>query len=288
MNLHLYRKTRTLFQIRLPYFLNSLKNHIYSMYLAAKYKPYYRNRLKQINQSTATDNNPLYITLGKVEFYDLLPVYTNLLEKFLGSSSKHLFVSDKFDERCPSAIVINKPFRWLLLDILSHHVDSPYIILLHLDYFLLAPIDQNRIKSACKIMDSHKHIDFIQLARNCGELHRESFDEEYNYSDDSSELFFNMQVRIWRRSSLFKLFIRTRFNNISNERLFSQSARHLGFQGLISKLPVPSSETCLNNAIYPYIATALNARKWRKSFAPVLQPLLNNHEINPDDRGWTI
>lgn len=135
-------------------------------------------------------------------------------------------------------------------------------------------------------MDIDGQIDFIQLACNCGEIQGKAYNEAYDYLDESSDLFFNTQVRIWRRASLFKLFVSTPYNDISSERLFSNTARTLGLRGLIHNLPAPPSETCINNPIYPYMATALNARKWRRYYATALVPLLDSFSFDPNVRGW--
>ena len=56
-----------------------------------------------------------------------------------------------------------------MLDLLDRHIHSEYIVLLHLDYFLIEPADIDFITNACDLMNLDHEIDFIQLASNCGE-----------------------------------------------------------------------------------------------------------------------
>lgn len=280
------RKFRTLFKISLPAIANDLFVEIHSISLFLRSYLHYRQYLNRISCDSELVSNLQFVTLGRVEFYDLLPIYTNLLDKNLTFPCNHTFVSDHYSDLCPQALVINKPFRWLVLELLERHIYSKYVVLLHLDYFLLSPVDRSFMEHCCNIMDLDNNIDFIQLARNVGEIDANSYDTNFNYLDDSSDLFFNMQVRIWRRSSLFRLFLSTSYNDISKERYYSRTCRSLGMQGIIPKLQSPNSEFCFNNIVYPYMATALNARKWRRSFITVLQPLLKSHFIDPEVRGW--
>ena len=152
---------------------------------------------------------PEFVTLGKDEFLDLYPIYSHLLNSNLPSSFRHTYVSDIKNQVCPSALIINKPFRWTMLDLLDRHIHSEYIVLLHLDYFLVEPADIDFITNACDLMNLDHEIDFIQLASNCGEKRLRSYNHQFDYFDESSDLFFNMQVRIWRRSSLIRFFVNT-------------------------------------------------------------------------------
>lgn len=280
------RKASTLFKIRIPAKVKAVVVEIHSCVLSIRYLRYYRQYLKTISNDKCLTPCIHLVTLGKDEFYDLFPIYSNLLNQNIPSSVFHTFVSDRYNNVCPSALVINKPFRWLVLQLLERHIHSKYIIFLHLDYFLMSQVDQMRLQEACNILDNDNKIDFIQLACNVGEIHGSSYNQDYNWLDESSSLFFNMQVRIWRHSSLFKLFVNTRYNSISNEVNFSRTCRRLGFRGLIHRFPSPPSETCINNVVFPYMATALNARMWRSSFAGSLTPLLNDYNIDPELRGW--
>lgn len=282
----LLRKLRTLFLARVPSIATTVQCQTYSFLLERRFLKAYQSRLSTINNDIDPKVLIHFLTLGRVEFYDALPVYTHLLNTFLGSSWSHTYIADRNDDRCPSALVSRRPFRWLLLDILDRYVNSKYVTLLHLDYFLLAPVNHDLLQKACMTMDLDDQIDFIQLACNCGEIFSKAYNEDFFYLDDSSELFFNMQVRIWRRASLFKLFVHTSYNDISCEKLYSISSRRLGLRGLIHNLPSPPKETCINNPIYPYMATALNARKWRQKYAPILIPLLHSFSIDPNVRGW--
>lgn len=141
----LLRKARTLFNERLPSIARSLQIEAYSFFLWICLFRRYRRRLSLSNNDPVATDLLHFLTLGRVKFYDLLPVYTHLLNRHLNPSWRHTFISDRIDQRCPSALVNNRPFRWLMLDILDLHVHSKYVVLLHLDYFLMAPVNQELI-----------------------------------------------------------------------------------------------------------------------------------------------
>ena len=282
----LSRKLRTLIFIRLPLLFKHLRVQFISIYFSFCYLPGYARNFKSCDPQAVGNKLLEFVTLGKDEFLDLYPIYSHLININLPPAFGHTYVSDLRNQVCPSAVVINKPFRWTILELLDKHIYSKYVVLLHLDYFLIGPIDVDILDNACNLLNQDDEIDFIQLASNCGEKRLHPYNSQYDYFDESSDLFFNMQVRIWRRSSLFQLFINTPFNDISDERNYSRTCRKLGFKGLIHNFPSPSASTCINNPIYPYIATALNSRKWRASFSNILRPLLESHDIDPTYRGW--
>ena len=292
--MHLLRKARTLVFVVIPRVITAKCIYLYSYLIGPVYTYVYKAKLHQKilcqhtrSQAIETIQPIHFVTLARTEFYDLLPIYQDLLSRYLPHCFSHTYVSNRRHPLLPEALVFRQPFKWNILNLLANHVTTKYICLLHLDYFLLAPVQHQTIINHCQLMDHDNRIDFIQLAINCGEKRSLPYSKHFDWLDEASPLFFNMQVRLWRVTSLMKLMLATKYCRLEHETMYSLTLKDLGQRGLIHNNFSQSDDSSINNAIYPYMATALNARKWRKSFETTLLPLLTSFNVDPSIRGWT-
>lgn len=230
-----------------------------------------------------------FLTIARDDFSDLYHPYLYLFEKFVPVECRHNIITNAPNNAVPEALISRRSFKLNILEFLLNKSTKDYITLMHLDYFMVGPIDLIAISRAIEVMEKDSEIDFVQISRDIGEVISEKvYDENFSYLDSNSDSFFSMQARIWRKESLFALISGCHFCAIDHEVARSKVSSSLGQTGLIfSRFRHPfSTDKCANNDIFPHIATALNASKWRRQWRKCLNPLFIKFGIDPSKRGW--
>ncbi len=297
-----FRKLRTLLSVRVP---KILKNSCIEAFATLDYVCFYflnQSAIRNLLSYSAEDKSDYFgdkacnvyeylefVTIAREDFSDLYQPYLGSLRKYLSSEFIHSVVTNASNGCVPCAYVLRRSFKLNLLRFLLNFSQRKYIILMHLDYFLVGPVDVSRLGLAIRVMEEDPAVDFIQFAKNVGErVANKKYNDDYNYLRSESELFFNMQVRIWRKRSLFKLISSHRSALIADERGRSRTCHLLGMNGLIdnSVHTVSRQFDQGNNQVVPYLATALCNKKWPLKYKTILMPIFDQYNINPLARGW--
>lgn len=164
------------------------------------------------------------------------------------------------------------------------NIESKYILLMLEDYIPYAECDIQFIEQTIDKMNSNDSIGFVRLIQSgAGKLC--DFDNDLYIISPDEPYFFSTQATIWRRDLLLKLVSTVEIKSVRNEPETSPHLKQLGLLGLCVKARGKVVGGHFDSVCFPYIATACVAGKWNMSEYPILGPLLQSYNIDPNVRG---
>jgi hypothetical protein len=225
------------------------------------------------------------ITYSHDKCKDLHLPYITRLKRFFPSLSNHMLMSNESGPLIDFVYRDGDPHYNQMIQCLSEIKDD-FIIYSQEDYILFDDVNFMKIEEYVDILSKNDQLHFIRLIMSGVGNSTRSFNTELSYVDRYSPYFFSTQVTIWKRSSLVKMFERSKSKSIFDEPHNSKFLRELSFEGLYTTKLGTATGAHHNSLIYPYIATALVKGKWNVSEYPKeLEELFYDHKINKNIRG---
>ncbi len=159
--------------------------------------------------------------------------------------------------------------RWAL-----EKVDTDIILYMQEDYFLNAPVDNQKVEHYVKYMNENNNISCIQLTIAGipdGDVANEK--EYLNYSNSDYFCYVCCQASLWKKQVLLEL-IRDHESAWNFEWYGSKRAKYIG----LKFLTVDHEWLRDGNHIIPYVATGIIGGKWNKKIIE----LFEKHDIKVD------
>jgi hypothetical protein len=158
--------------------------------------------------------------------------------------------------------------------------------------FLYGTPNVSALKNILKLLaTANSPLDYVRLIRG-GRYIGTAIPKNWKFSRmyRLSPWLLSVQPSFWRREVLLKLVTEMAGKNIWEFESAGQKVfRRLGIRGAtVNQKGIRRGKYHWDNAIYPFVATAIVKGKWNKSeYGDVLEPILEANGINPELRGTT-
>jgi hypothetical protein len=268
----------------------AVNNHLLHKYFFLETGLYQRSKFTSDFRDVA---NVLYT---HTDYDDVWPAFFAQQEKFLGPLRENFIFLNKYSDKVPShwtQVLYSDTASYT--ERLSHcleQIDSEVILFQHEDMFLYATPNVSALTKILKLLStSPSRLDYVRFIRG-GRYFGSAIPGNWKFSRmfKLSPWLLSVQPSFWRREAMLKLVSELEGKNIwefesAGQRVF----RRLGIRGAtINQKGTRRGKYHWDNAIYPFVATAIVKGKWNISeYRDVLEPILESSAIDPEIRGTT-
>lgn len=169
-------------------------------------------------------------------------------------------------------------------------VKQNYVIYAQEDFFLYDKVDYKKIIQLKDILDNSNY-DYIRLIRAGYNtpLNKSEFKDLYKVDMGSNDAF-SMQVTMWKKDSLVKLYKDCKSVKWLESSDWNESARNTGIQGLFYyNGEEKAGKYHYSSSIYPYVCTGVNKGMWNvNEYKEFLFDMFQKYNIDPDERGMRL
>lgn len=233
-------------------------------------------------------NNCAILTYTNKNCRDVWPVYFGQLTKH-APFLKSYVLTDSLVECADGENIIyenDQPYylQWLQgLD----HVKEDFVIYAQEDFVLYDDVKKESIDSYIEFLKSHPEYSYVRPIR-CG------FDNSLIPVSDglfevpvSSDDIFQMQITIWKKEYLKKLYSHVQSVKWYESAAWRQGCRDLNIRGVFSYYGEPKrGKYHFDSSTYPYVCTAVSRGLWNlNEYKQELGRILDFYRIDPTKRG---
>ena len=237
--------------------------------------------------------NVLY---SHTDYDDVWPAFFGQQEKFLGPFGENYIFLNKLSDKVPSHWTqVIYPDTASYTERLSHclkQIDCQVIFFQHEDMFLYGTPNVSALKNILKLLTTaNSPLDYVRLVRG-GRYVGTAIPKNWKFSRmyRLSPWLLSVQPSFWRREAMLELVTEMAGKNIWEFESAGQKVfRRQGIRGAtINQKGIRRGKYHWDNAIYPFVATAIVKGQWNTSeYGDVLEPILEANGINPELRGTT-
>jgi hypothetical protein len=234
------------------------------------------------------------VTFSHSDCADVWRCYFGEMDKYFHTNMKHFICVETKSELLPrSAIPLTyedgETYPRRLLSCLEKLTDFEYIFFDHEDMFLYGPPNYSKLAEYYNYMQNLP-LDHIRLIK--GGPHKSTTldkDNSLHLLSLRSKWIFSIQPSYWRKDRLMDILKSNIDVNVWDLELKSQKV----VKKMKLKAAYSHSEGLrrgifhFDNAIYPYVATAIGKGKWNLSeYREELGNIFREYKIEPSLRGW--
>jgi hypothetical protein len=268
----------------------AVNNHLLHKYFFLETGLYERSKFTSDFGDVA---NVLY---SHTDYDDLWPAFFAQQDKFLGPLRENFMFLNRYSDKVPSHWTqVLYPDSASYTERLSHcleQIDCKVILFQHEDMFLYGTPNVSALTKILKLLStSPSRLDYVRFIRG-GRYLGSPITGNWKFSRmfKLSPWLLSVQPSFWRREAMLELVSELAGKNIwefesAGQRVF----RRLGIRGAtINEKGTRRGKYHWDNAIYPFVATAIVKGKWNISeYRDVLVPILESSAIDPEIRGTT-
>ncbi len=268
----------------------AVNNHLLHKYFFLDTGLYERSKFASDFRDVA---NVLY---SHTDYDDVWPAFFGQQENFLGPFGENYIFLNKLSDKVPSHWTqVIYPDTASYTERLGHclkQIDCQVIFFQHEDMFLYSTPNVSALINILKLLTpANSRLDYVRLIRG-GRYLGTAIPGNWKFSRmyRLSPWLLSVQPSFWRREAMLELVTELTGKNIweyesAGQRVF----RKLGIKGAtINQKRIRRGKYHWDNAIYPFVATAIVKGKWNTSeYGDVLEPILQANGIDPELRGTT-
>ena len=240
------------------------------------------------------DDRICWLTYTHSEYRDVFGLYNAQMSRYMPDIIPRFVTSDRLlpEYTTQSSFVQyndSLPYSSRLLEALGKIPSYEFILFDHEDMFLYSEPDLETLCLHYRELASGA-FDYIRLVKSTNCKYVPVVGCPYLYSLlPRSKWIFSIQPSFWRRRALMSVL--EQGLNLGIWDLESKSqvvVRRAGIQsGFSHRAGQRRGMHHYDNDIYPYVATAIGKGRWNLAeYSEELLPLLSQHGINPEYRGW--
>ena len=233
--------------------------------------------------------NIAFITWTNTECEDIFPLYFGQFDKYFNNFKSYVFINEHSSNVPANHVqLVNNPessFYKRFVECLEK-VEEDYVIYMQEDHILYGEPQQEKLKALFEFIKKSNY-SCLRLIKS-GELGGSMIGENLYKVPETSSFLLSQQTAIWKKEDLIKLFKFFRpvtFRDV--EAYGSEAFRCLSLQCCYYYNNEPQrGRLHFDCSIIPYVATAINKKKWNLSeYREELLPLLKQYDIDYNHRG---
>ena len=174
-------------------------------------------------------------------------------------------------------------------------VKSDFILYLNEDYLLYDDVDLQKLDDYLGILKNIENLAFVRLTRGPN-FTKNRINDDLFYLSHEQPFFYSQTAAIWKKDALAQIHKNGPDAGIGASGVIdghfevaaNQVCKDLKLQGVVAYNQEPlRGEHHYDCQSFPYIASAVVKGAWNlKEYSKELLPLLRDHKINPQERGW--
>jgi len=235
-----------------------------------------------------SNNNCAILTYTNSNCSDVWPIYFGQLHKHAHFLQSYILSDIPVPTHCKANFIYNNSDPYFIQWLSGlERIEEEYVIYAQEDFILYDSVDQVALEEYFDYLNKHPEYSYIRPIR-CG------FDNSLMHVEQdlfevpqSSDDIFQMQITIWRKPDLQKLFAHVKSQKWFESNAWRQGCRDLNIRGLFTYRGEPKrGKYHYDSSTYPYVCTAVSRGKWNMNeYADIMQSLFSAYNVDPSKRG---